>query len=143
VVDWPFVKSLEVLLQQGVEVHIGYGIDKADGDGKKNAANEKPAITAGAEKDLKALAAKFRNFHFVHVGNTHRKSLVCDNEFAVVTSFNWLSYKGDSRGKPRDEHGIVFRKKTHVDKVANDVLDLLRKGYSGTAGTGRAAPRGR
>jgi hypothetical protein len=131
VVDWPFVKSLEVLLQQGVDVYIGYGIDKADGDGRRTAAKEKPAITPDAEKDLKALAAKFRSFRFVHVGNTHRKSLVCDDEFAVVTSFNWLSYKGDSRGRPRDEHGICFRKKSHVEKVASDVLDLLSKGYSG------------
>lgn len=143
VVDWPFVKSLEVLLQQGVEVYIGYGIDKADGDGRRNAANEKLAITPGAEKDLKGLAVKFRNFHFVHVGNTHRKSLVCDDEFAVVTSFNWLSYKGDSRGQPRDEHGIVFRKKSHVEKVANDVLDLLSKGYSGATAVNRISRSGR
>lgn len=36
----------------------------------------------------------YKNFHFVYVGNTHCKSLVCDDQFAVVTSFNWLSYKG-------------------------------------------------
>lgn len=141
VVNWPFVKSLEVLLHQGVEVYIGYGIDKADGDGRKNAARDKPAITANAEKDLTALAEKFPSFRFVYVGNTHRKSLICDDEFAVVTSFNWLSYKGDSRGSPRDEHGIVFRKKVHVEKVARDVLDLLSKGYTGATGKIRAAPR--
>lgn len=143
VVDWPFVKSLEALLRQGVEVYIGYGIDRADGDGKKNAARDKPAITPGAEKDLKELAAKFPSFHFVYVGNTHRKSLVCDDEFAVVTSFNWLSYKGDSRGAPRDEHGIVFRKKSYVEKVAKDMLDLLSKGYSGATRTSRATPGAR
>jgi DNA-binding MarR family transcriptional regulator len=135
VVDWPFVASLEALLRNGVQVHIGYGIDEADGGGKKNAAKEKPAITPYAERDLKDLAARFKNFHFVYVGNTHRKSLVCDDEFAVVTSFNWLSFKGDSQGKPRDERGVVFRKKQHVERLAAEELELLSKGYSG-------APRG-
>lgn len=127
VIDWGFVSSLDALLRGGVEVHIGFGIANADGP-KKNPANDKPDITPGAERDLNELAAKFKNFHFVYVGNTHRKSLVCDDEFAVVTSFNWLSCKGDSKGKPRDERGHVYRKKHHVEKVAAEDLELLSKG---------------
>jgi len=142
VVDWPFVASLETLLRRGVEVHIGYGIANADGGGKKNAAREKPDVTDAAAKDLNDLAARFRNFHFVRVGNTHRKSLVCDDDFAVVTSFNWLSYKGDSRDKPRDERGIVLRKKHHVERLVAEELELLGKGYSGAVRNGpRASAR--
>jgi DNA-binding MarR family transcriptional regulator len=137
VIDWPFIASLEALLKSGVEVYIGYGIEKADGNGKRNAAKEKPDITPRAEADLRQLADRYKNFHLVHVGNTHRKSLVCDDQFAVVTSFNWLSYKGDSQGSPRDERGIVFRKKHHVERLAAEELDLLGKGY---AGASRAGP---
>lgn len=137
VIDWPFIASLEALLKAGVEVYIGYGIEKADGNGKRNAAKEKPDITPRAESDLRQLADRYKNFHFVYVGNTHRKSLVCDDQFAVVTSFNWLSYKGDSQGSPRDERGIVFRKKNHVERLAAEELDLLGKGY---AGASRAGP---
>jgi hypothetical protein len=139
VIDWPFIASLEALLKSGVEVYIGYGIEKADGNGKRNAAKDKPDITPRAEADLRQLADRYKNFHFVHVGNTHRKSLVCDDQFAVVTSFNWLSYKGDSQGSPRDERGIVFRKKHHVERLAMEELDLLGKGYSGAARAGAAA----
>jgi phosphatidylserine/phosphatidylglycerophosphate/cardiolipin synthase-like enzyme len=78
----------------------------------------------------------YKHFHFVHVGNTHRKSLVCDDQFAVVTSFNWLSYKGDSQGSPRDERGIVFRKKHHVERLAAEELELLGKGYAGRVPSG-------
>lgn len=141
VVDWPFVASLEALLRKGVEVHIGYGIAEADGGGKKNAAKEKPDITPDAAKDLNDLKAKYKNFHLVHVGNTHRKSLVCDDEFAVVTSFNWLSYKGNSQGKPRDERGIVFRKKHHVMRLAAEELELLGNGYAGGARAGQGQVR--
>lgn len=139
VIDWPFIASLEALLKSGVEVYIGYGIEKADGNGKRNAAKDKPDITQRAEADLRQLSDRYKNFHFVHVGNTHRKSLVCDDQFAVVTSFNWLSYKGDSQGSPRDERGIVFRKKHHVERLAMEELDLLGKGYSGAARAGAAA----
>lgn len=127
VIDRGFVSSLEALLRNGVEVHIGFGIEEADGQ-KKNPANAKRDITPGADRDLRNLAGRFRNFHFVYVGNTHRKSLVCDDEFAVVTSFNWLSYKGDSKGKPRDERGTVFRKTHHVAMLAAEELELLAKG---------------
>lgn len=136
VIDWPFIASLEALLKAGVEVYIGYGIEKADGHGKRNAAKEKPDITPRAESDLRQLADRYKNFHFVYVGNTHRKSLVCDDQFAVVTSFNWLSYKGDSQGSPRDERGIVFRKKHHVERLAAEELDLLGKGYAGASRAG-------
>lgn len=131
VIDWPFIASLEALLKAGVEVYIGFGIEKADGNGKRNAAKDKPDITPRAEADLRQLADRYKHFHFVHVGNTHRKSLVCDDLFAVVTSFNWLSYKGDSQGSPRDERGIVFRKKHHVERLVAEELELLGKGYSG------------
>lgn len=127
VIDWGFVSSLQALLRSGTEVYIGFGIEKADGP-KRSPANGKADITPGAERDLFDLAENFKNFHFIYVGNTHRKSLVCDDEFAVVTSFNWLSYKGDSKGRPRDERGLVFRKKYHVDRLAAEELELLAKG---------------
>lgn len=136
VIDWPFIASLEALLKSGVEVYIGYGIEKADGTGKRNAAMNKPDITPRAETDLRELANRYKHFHFVHVGNTHRKSLVCDDQFAVVTSFNWLSYKGDSQGSPRDERGIVFRKKQHVERLVAEELELLGKGYGGASRAG-------
>lgn len=132
VVDWEFIASLEVLLSKGVDIYIGYGLGDGDGGAKgADAAKNKPAITAAAEKDLKQLAQRYKNFRFVLVGNTHRKTLISDDAFAVVTSFNWLSFKGDPRAKPRDESGIVIRKKAYVDDTFEKSLSLLENGYSG------------
>lgn len=136
VIDWQFIASLEALLKSGVEVHIGYGIEKADGNGKRNTVKDKPDISPRAEADLQKLAKRYKKLHFVYVGNTHRKSLVCDDQFAVVTSFNWLSYKGDSRGSPRDERGVVFRKKHHVERLVAEELELLGRGYAGESRAG-------
>lgn len=133
VVNWEFVASLEALLRKGVDVHIGYGIDDGDTGGRANAAQNKLPITPQAERDLQLLVSKYPNFKFVYVGNTHRKSLVSDDSFAVTTSFNWLSFKGDPRDKPRDEHGVVIRKKLYVDQQYDEGIALLEKGYSGPA----------
>ncbi|MBI2745413.1 MAG: hypothetical protein HYX45_07490 [Burkholderiales bacterium] len=130
VVDWGFVASLEALLRQGVQVDIGYGIDDGVNDGRKDP-TAKIAITKEAERDLRELERKYKNFRLTLVGNTHRKQLICDDEFAVTTSFNWLSFKGSPRGNPRDEFGVVVRKKPYVEKAFEEAKRLLSDGYSG------------
>lgn len=140
VVNWEFIASLEVLLRKGVVVHIGYGIDDGEAGGRGNAVQNKLPITPQAERDLGQLANKYPNFKLVYVGNTHRKALVSDDKFAVTTSFNWLSFKGDPRDRPRDEYGEVFRKKQHVDRRYDLGLALLEQGYSGpSAGASRGS----
>lgn len=131
VVNFEFIVSLEALLRNGVDVYIGYGLDDGDGGNKGNDVAKKLPITPAAEKDLKKLASQYKNFRFVYVGNTHRKSLISDDVFAVVTSFNWLSFKGNPSDKPRDESGVVIRKKSYVDKEFEKGLSLLECGYSG------------
>lgn len=145
VVNWEFMASLEALLRTSVTVHIGYGLDEGEGAGKGAPGQSKIAITEKAEKALKSLAAKYPNFHLVYVGNTHRKLLVSDDEFAVTTSFNWLSFRGDPRDKPRDEYGEMFRKKSQVEKRYRDGMTLLEQGYRGASistGAKQAGARG-
>ncbi|WP_228894811.1 phospholipase D-like domain-containing protein [Pseudoduganella aquatica] len=140
VVNWEFIASLEALLRQGVDVHIGYGLDDGDAGAKGDAAKSKLPITPQAERDLKQLEEKYKSkFKFTFVGNTHRKVLISDDNFAVVTSFNWLSFKGDPRDKPRDEGGIVIRKKTYVDNEFERAVNLLKNGYSGASAAASSA----
>ena len=141
VVNWEFMASLEALLRANVTVHIGYGLDEGDGAAKGAPGQSKVAITERAEKDLRGLEGKYKNFHLIYVGNTHRKLLVSDDQFAVTTSFNWLSFRGDSKDKPRDEYGEVFRKSSQVEKRYQAGLALLEDGYRG-AGSSVAARQG-
>lgn len=133
VVNHDFLTSLEELLKCGVDVHIGYGL--VEGDGKKNVGQQKAPITQGAERGLNSLARKYKNFHFKFIGNTHRKTLISDDDIAVVTSFNWLSFTGDSKGRPRDEHGIVIRKKAYIEQQYVEALALIKDGYEGVKST--------
>ncbi len=142
VVNWEFMASLEALLRANVTVHIGYGLDEGEGAGKAAPGQSKIAITERAEKDLRYLEGKYKNFHLVYVGNTHRKLLVSDDEFAVTTSFNWLSFRGDPKDKPRDEYGEVFRKASQVEKRYVAGLKLLEEGYRGAGGAVSTRPAG-
>lgn len=140
VVNWEFTASLEALLRANVTVHIGYGLDEGEGAGKGAPGQSKIPITERAEKDLRSLEGKYKNFHLVYVGNTHRKLLVSDDEFAVTTSFNWLSFRGDPKDRPRDEYGEVFRKASQVEKRYQAGLSLLEHGYRGVGGAVTARP---
>lgn len=135
VVDRYFLGDLEAALRRGVKVHIGYGIDEGDRQGQPAGAQaagaNKPAITEQAKRPLDDLAKRFKNFKFVYIGNTHRKMLVCDSEFSVITSFNWLSYRGSPRDKPRDEYGQLIRKQHYIDQHYAEGMKLIEEGYSG------------
>jgi len=144
VVDNMFVMSLEALLRNSVEVTIGYGLEEEEGTRGKDRVTPKPAITYQAEKELSNIQKRFDNFKLVFLGNTHRKLLVSDDKFAVVTSFNWLSFRGDPGRKARDEFGYLVSEPHDVEAIFQDGIELLAKGYSGGSGTKpRLAPKSR
>lgn len=131
VIDNMFVLSLEALLRNGVDVIIGYGLADEDGVRGTDKAKQKPVITYQAEKELTSIQKRFDNFKLVFLGNTHRKLLVSDNKFAVVTSFNWLSFRGDPGKKARDEFGFLVTEPEDVEGIYQDGIELLAKGYDG------------
>jgi hypothetical protein len=98
VVDKAFLSRLEDTLKRGVSVFVGYG----SGDDEKAFDRDKRA-----EKELMSLSTRHENFHLARFGDTHAKVLVVDEKFLVVSSFNWLSFKGDPERPFRDERGIL------------------------------------
>lgn len=100
IVNENFCKKIEELLKRKVNIYIGYGLV----DDRKDT---KQPIDKIAMKLLEPLQKKYRNFYFKMLGDTHAKVLVSDNKFAITTSFNWLSFKGDPRRKFRDEQGFL------------------------------------
>jgi hypothetical protein len=135
VIDRMFVASIEALLRSGVEVTIGYGLADEDTGKANDKAKQKPPITPAAEKELSGIQKRFDNFKLVFLGNTHRKLLVSDDKFAVVTSFNWLSFRGDPNKKARDEFGYLVTEPEGVEGIYRDGLALLVDGYHGVNGS--------
>lgn len=110
-VDKKFLQEFENLLKRGVEVFIGYGLGENDND-KKNQRDIQ------AEKNIQKLASQYKdNFRLKRLGDTHAKILISDVKFAVTTSFNWLSFKGDRDRTFRDERGTLVSDHQKIDEL--------------------------
>ncbi len=114
IVTEKFLRQLEAVLMRGAQVHIGHGI----------APNSTRACAADvtAKQAIESLAGGYSNLHFVRLGNTHAKILIKDHDFAAVTSFNWLSFRGDPNQAYRDEQGVLLQKQDLVDAKYDEVI---------------------
>jgi hypothetical protein len=116
VVNDRFIAKLESLIEKGVEVSIAYGID----DGRQGSVNDSPV-----EQRLSKLSGSKPNFHFVRLGDTHAKILLVDERFVVVTSYNWLSFRGDPNRPFRDERGTLVTVPAEIDRIYSDYIGRI------------------
>lgn len=113
VVDTDFVAKLEQRLRRGVEVTIAHGIGPNDKGSDESALNR-----------LSNLAARYDKFTFVRMKNTHAKILIFDDIW-ISTSFNWLSFRGDSDRTYRMEEGTLVNIPARVDQEYARYLALV------------------
>lgn len=95
VVTADFVAKLERRLKAGVEATIAHGY------GDDDSGSDEPAL-----QRLHDLAERYDKFTFARLKNTHEKVLLFDGHW-VSTSFNWLSFRDDSRRTYRMEEGTM------------------------------------
>lgn len=116
------IDRLENLLKKGVDVYIGYGIGGND---------EKKDADVKAENIIRNLSNRYKNFYLKDLADsnpTHAKILISDNKYAVVTSFNWLSFKGEANwdnGKFRDERGTKVYDNEEIDKLFKEYSEKI------------------
>ncbi|MEA5487637.1 MULTISPECIES: phospholipase D-like domain-containing protein [Pseudanabaena] len=111
-VDKNFLEQLEETLKRNIQVYIYYGIKGS------NQQNDRRSI-----ENLEELSERHKYFQFKKAKNTHRKILVCDSRFGIVTSFNFLSFRADPNLTYRDELGVIIRDKSTIE-------DLFQSGKS-------------
>ncbi|MEH1964740.1 MAG: phospholipase D-like domain-containing protein [Nostoc sp.] len=110
-----FLQQFENLLKRGVQVFIGYGLGEKD-------ENRYPTDIQ-AEESLQKLARQYsKTFKLKRLGDTHAKILIVDTKFAVSTSFNWLSFKGERDRTFRDERGTLVSDPQKIDELFNNLL---------------------
>jgi phosphatidylserine/phosphatidylglycerophosphate/cardiolipin synthase-like enzyme len=114
VVDDQFLKRLRETLDRGVEIWIGHGISKEP----RHRSKTKGEADREAERRLNLLAEDYAGRCRVsRFGDTHAKVLVCDSRFSIITSFNWLSFRGDEQLEFRDERGYYVAISSHVEAL--------------------------
>lgn len=97
----------------GLQIVIGYGIERDTGRVTKKDADQREAL-----RRLNDLGQQKRGRLRTHeVGNTHQKLVICDRRYAIVTSFNWLSFN------PRPSRGVRMETGYRVETPA-DVAHL-------------------
>lgn len=114
VVDELFVDKIERLLQKKISVKILYGIQ----DDKQT--KHKNYSTEYVIKKLNNQLKRYVNFK-IEKTNSHGKALLCDDKFAIISSFNWLSYDGASE---RDEMGCLITDIDEINKLRNSVFNF-------------------
>lgn len=122
-VNRSFLQEFENLLKRGVQVFIGYGLGEKD-------ENRYPADIE-AEKKLQKLAKQYsKSFIFKRLGDTHAKILISDSQFAAITSFNWLSFKGSRDRTFRDERGTLVCDPQKIEELFDDLKQRLMEASS-------------
>ncbi|KJS41169.1 MAG: hypothetical protein VR70_05315 [Rhodospirillaceae bacterium BRH_c57] len=101
------LNKIKRLLDNNVDVFIGWGIGKGEPQERGNDMN--------VVNRLVSLDKEYHNMHFVDLENTHEKVLIKDNDFVVTTSFNWLSFRGDPARTVRYERGVYVGVREMVD----------------------------
>lgn len=109
------LNRIERALQRKTEVIIGYGISKKEDSDR------------WILQRLSDIQKKWygKNLHLVRLSNTHEKVLIKDNEFMVITSFNWLSFKGDPNKGFRQETGYYTESKDAIKQMKANLSNRM------------------
>ena len=109
---------IERAIKSGKRVVIGYGISEQEDSDRRiiERLQDLSSKNFKGKLELKAL------------NNTHEKVLIMDNKFIVITSFNWLSFRGDPRLGFRQETGIYTESKETIKAMKNNLAQNDRLG---------------
>ena len=114
--DYELRAEIQKTIERNVKVVICYGISKK--------IDEDVNYAVGLLRKLKENKIYGKNLALILLGNTHEKLLICDDKFTVITSFNWLSFKGDKNRGFRQETGTYVE---DVDFTKNATENLQER----------------
>lgn len=109
-------------VKRGVRVRIAYGTTERPGDPdvgrhRNNAQRVISALKAAVGREASGDRAALLDIY--KTSGTHQKILVCDRVFAVLSSFNWLSYRGEQDTEYRNETSILLRDPAAIEDLAH------------------------
>jgi hypothetical protein len=119
VIDARFKTHLENALKRQVHVTIIYGFE-----GSKKGKSD---IDQKTEKYFSQLKKRYKERLLIkETKGNHAKVIICDDKFMVVTSFNWLSFKGDKSRPLRTEYGTILKNQEEIAKMRQELESIWR-----------------
>jgi len=117
IIDASFKADLEKALKRQVHVTIIYGFGGTQ-SGKSD-------IEQKTEKYFRQLKKQYKEYFFIkETQGNHAKVIICDDQFMVVTSFNWLSFKGDKSRPFRMECGMINKNQAEIAKMRQELESI-------------------
>ncbi|WP_138419720.1 phospholipase D-like domain-containing protein [Aquibacillus sediminis] len=86
-------------LDRGVTIKIKYGINNSNGSRKNS---ETDHMANNLQKKFSRYGNRFR----LNKSNTHQKIVICDDDYMLIGSFNFLSFRGEYDVNTRSEECI-------------------------------------
>ena len=132
VVDEHLKHLIENAVARGTTVLIGYGYDERDNLPPKQREEEDKALRIFKEIRQQENGGQNLKLYRFRQRGQHAKILICDSEYMIVSSFNWLSFSGkpDIYGRERIEYGILIEDERAIENMLDELLFLIEnEGY--------------
>ena len=110
------------VLKRNVEVKIVYGIGNISSNYVKE--DYRNRRTEEIAQNLKLKFSKNNYLFKIKRKNTHSKILICDNKFAIIGSFNFLSFDGKYKNDIRDEVSAIVTDYKIIEELRSMEFDF-------------------
>lgn len=122
-IDGALLNLMRRALRRGIEIVLAWGMPP---EGTQRA-TMKESRSRSTLRKLENLAAEQNKgtLRIVHLGNTHEKVLIADKRYAVVGSFNWLSFRGDPSRGIRREMSFCVEDEEFVEVFTERFMGLI------------------
>ena len=118
-VNEEFRDKLKKCLERDVDIIIAWGYKKSGSVGSENKNKAEKSMRDLQEwTSIKKTKGILDTFYFPN----HSKILICDTNYAVMGSFNWLSNSG---GSENEERSYIIYNKKFIEKEMVDIMKNL------------------
>ena len=119
--DEKLIKSIRAAINRGVNIYICFGYEYS----KSNSMRISDIKGLEILRSLQEHSNKNRAYGKMYIAQipNHSKVLMCDKEYYVVGSFNWLSNSGSTEN-PNDETSVVIR---NLSLILNNYDELTKQ----------------
>jgi hypothetical protein len=116
VVSREFIEKLTTLAKMSVEIHIGWYSESGPGESLRSKRNR------AAELKLRDLSTEYKTVHVEKLGMSQENLLLVDQEFAILTNFDFLSFEGDPYRRMMSRKGVLLRLPPLIDKLYEQII---------------------
>ena len=121
-IDRELIDLFKNALERGVNIYAGFGYNTSRNYAPRQ--SDKKGIEELNKLKLFGKEKRSRGYFLIGKKDNHKKILICDDEYAIVGSFNWLSNSSNNRN---DEESIKVLNKVYVaEALARNKSDIIK-----------------